>query len=267
MQLRSVAYATDLFILRLAGAEVRERERYRVIRSPDQPTYFYGNLLLFPAAPERGDFERWTELFRAEFVSDPEVRHLTFCWDDPSGACGDDAPFIEAGYEHEVSTVLCATSVHAPPRPLAELVVRPLRGDRDWEAAVACQFATRDEKYESASHLLFVQRRMRAQRALVASGAGEWYGAFLEGQLVGNLGIYVEHGVGRFQVVTVTPAFQRRGVCGTLVHAAALHAFDVLDARELVMVADPDAGAIRVYRSVGFEPLERQASLFWFPRA
>lgn len=55
-------------------------------------------------------------------------------------------------------------------------------------------------------------------------------------------------------------------MCGTLVQAAARHALDEMGATRLVMVADPTDVAIRVYRSVGFESAERQASLCRFPR-
>lgn len=77
MQRRSLALATDLFIPRLGGARVTERDGYEVVRTPEQPTFYYGNFLLFPAAPGPGDFERWTGCFRAEFADDPEVRHMT----------------------------------------------------------------------------------------------------------------------------------------------------------------------------------------------
>jgi ribosomal protein S18 acetylase RimI-like enzyme len=266
MHRRSLAVATDLFILRLGGAQVIERDGYTVVRSPAQPTFYYGNFLLFPAAPAPGDFERWMDLCRAEFADDPEVRHETFCWDDPQGRTGDSRPFIDAGFECDTSAVMVASGTHLPPHPLHELRVRPLAGDADWDGARACLASARDEKHEEASHDTFLLRSMRARRAMVESGAGQWFGAFLDGVIVGTLGIFVEDGVGRFQSVVVSPAARRRGVCGTLVHAAARHALSELGAERLVMVADPDDDAIRVYRSVGFSAAEQQASLYRFPR-
>jgi len=266
MHCRSLALTTDVFILRLSGALVIERDGYTVVRTPEQPTFYFGNFLLFPAAPAPGDFERWMESFRTEFADDPEVRHETFCWDDPEGRTGDDQPFIDAGFECDTSTVMVASSVYPPPHPLDELQVRTLAGDADWDAARACLASARDEKLEEQSHDTFLPRSMRARRAMVESGAGQWFGAFLNGALVGTLGIFVENGIGRFQSVVVSPEARRRGVCGTLVHAAAQHALVELGVTRLVMVADPDDVAIRVYRSVGFQAAERQASLYRFPR-
>jgi len=42
------------------------------------------------------------------------------------------------------------------------------------------------------------------------------------------------------------------------VHAASRYALDEMGAETLVMVADPDYVAIRIYRSVGFEDTETQ---------
>jgi len=266
MHCRSLALATDLFILKLAGARVIERDGHAVVRTPDQPTFYYGNFLLFPAAPGYGDYGHWMELFRTEFADDPEVQHETFCWDDPNGRTGSDQPFIDAGFECDTSAVMVASSVRLPPHPLDELQVRTLDGDADWNDARGCLASARDEKLEAESHDSYLTRSMRARRAMVENGAGQWFGAFLRGELVGTLGIFAEDGVGRFQSVVVSPTARRRGVCGTLVHAAARHALDELGVTRLVMVADPDDVAIRVYRSVGFEAAERQASLYRFPR-
>ena len=266
MHFRSLALATDVFILRLAGAQVLERDGYAVVRSPEEPTFYYGNFLLFAAAPGPGDFEHWMERFRAEFADEPEVQHVTFCWDDPRGQTGCDQPFVDDGFERDTSTVMVASSVHPPPHPLAGLVVRPLAGDADWDGARECLASARSEQLEPESHAIYLLRNMRARRAMVESGAGQWFGAFLNEELVGTLGILVEDCVGRFQSVVVSPAARRRGVCGTLVHAAAQHALDRLGATQLVMVADPEDVAIRVYRSVGFEAAELQSSLYRFPR-
>jgi 1-aminocyclopropane-1-carboxylate deaminase len=61
--------------------------------------------------------------------------------------------------------------------------------------------------------------------------------------------------------VETHPDFRGRGLAGTLVHRVSGYGFDELGARTLVMVADPDYLAIRVYRSVGFADTEVQTQL------
>ena len=58
--------------------------------------------------------------------------------------------------------------------------------------------------------------------------------------------------------VSVRPDARGRGLAGTLVHEISRFGFADLDAQTLVMVADPEYLAIRVYRSVGFADTEVQ---------
>lgn len=260
MPIRSLAYRTDLMMLALEG-ELRLRPGYRVARLPDQPGFYWGNLLLFEGPPGPGDAQRWPALFREEFADLPAVRHMTFGWDDPQGAPGHCQPFLAAGFELERSVVLVSDGPRPPPHPRPDLEVRPLASDADWEAAVACQVACRDPRHAAGPYRAFKQARMASMRGLVAAGHGVWYGAFQAGTLVGDLGIFHQHEVGRYQTVGTLPAHRRQGVCGTLVHQAAVHARAHLGVTTLVMVADPEDHAVRVYRSVGFQDRERQIGL------
>jgi predicted GNAT family acetyltransferase len=70
----------------------------------------------------------------------------------------------------------------------------------------------------------------------------------------------------RFQSVETHPGHRGQGIAGTLVHRVAAYGFDEIGARTLVMVADPDYLAIRVYRSVGFADTETQTLLEQRPR-
>lgn len=71
-------------------------------------------------------------------------------------------------------------------------------------------------------------------------------------------------GLARFQSVETDPDFRRRGLAGTLVHHVSEHGFAELEAETLVMVADPNYTAIRIYDAVGFTASESalQAELF-----
>lgn len=267
MRTRSLSWQTNLFFLGHQG-EVLERDGYLVARTPAQPGYYWGNLLLFDAPPPPGSVGTWTALFAKEFADLPEVRHQTFAWDDPDGPRGAAAEFEAAGFEFDPAVFLVADSPRPPPHPNPDLVVRPLTGAADWDAAAACQVACRDPRFEEDVYRGFVATRMRAQRALVEAGHGRWYGGFLGGELVADLGVFMTGGgVARYQSVGTRPEFRRRGICGTLVYETARLAIAEQGATRLCMVADPEYHAARIYESVGFEPRERQAGLCRYPPA
>jgi predicted GNAT family acetyltransferase len=116
---------------------------------------------------------------------------------------------------------------------------------------------TKDEDY-----LAFATQRALDDRALCDAGHGAWWGAFVDGRLASVMGLVdAGYGLARYQSVETHPEFRGRGLAGTLVHRVAAYGFDEMGARTLVMVADPDYLAIRIYRSVGFDGTETQSQL------
>ena len=96
------------------------------------------------------------------------------------------------------------------------------------------------------------------------SGMGNWFGAYLEGQLIGDLGIFFGENMGRYQNVGTHPDFRRQGVCQTLVFEAAQLTLKEHPISMLVMEADAHAHAAKIYKSLGFKPVERKLSLSWW---
>ena len=250
MNVRSLGYRTDLAIRLLEGSEVTDQGDYLVIRTPANPAFWGGNFLLLPDL-RPGSGGGWRARFAAEF---PHAAHLTLGLDNPA------ADQVEAGelagMTLERNAVMTATSVHAPPRPNTAAVIRALAGDADWRQSAALTATV--HAGEAGGVSAFLTARTAAKRALTEAGHGAWFGAFLDGTLVAQLGlIVVDPGLARFQDVETHPAARRRGLAGTLVWQASADAL-AGDGKTLVMVADPEDAAIRVYRTVGFTVAESQ---------
>jgi len=252
MDVRSLGFRTDLALLQLGGSEVEDRGTHLVVRTPKNPTFYWGNFVLLGQPPHPGSSRHWVEVFEREF---PQARHRTFGVDSSTGTAEDLAPFVEIGFSADVSSVMTAQSVHEPPHPHPTATIRPLRSDDDWSQQVRLALSGEDEH----STEQFATQRAAAHRRNAEEGHGAWFGAFLEGRLAASMGIFAAaDGLARFQEVKTHPEARNQGLAGTLVHAASRHAFDEMGARTLVMVADPGYLAIRVYRSVGFEDTESQ---------
>lgn len=69
MQPTSLGYRTDLIFHRFEG-EVTDRGHYLVIHTPSNPSYRWGNLLIFDAPPEAGILGSGTG-----FLSERSERH------------------------------------------------------------------------------------------------------------------------------------------------------------------------------------------------
>lgn len=260
----SLAYRTDLMMLALQGAEIDDRGDHLVVRTPAQPAFHWGNFLLYAEPPGAGDLDRWTSAFRAEF---PDAGHMTFGIDTTDGAAGESEALAAAGLEAELSAVLSAQALHEPPRPARDTELRILDGGDDWAQAIELRRSDEEAGPDpGGGEADFLTRRMVAMRALQDAGRGAWFGAFVDGRMVSGLGVFTDGrgddgSIARFQSVDTHREFRGRGLAGTLVHHAGRHAFAELGARTLVIVADIDSQAARVYRSVGFAGHEFQAQL------
>ncbi len=253
MDVRALGYRTDLMIRMLEGSSVLDRGDYLVISTPQIPTDWWGNFLLLARPPAPGEAISWLATFAAEF---PGTRHLTLGIDTPAADPVDVSEFAAAGMTADRSAVLTARALLEPPHPSPHAICRPLAGDADWRQAAAVRAAV--TAGTPGHDPAFLRARVAAERALTESGHGWWFGAFTGGQLGAHLGVITDgSGVARYQNVETHPDARRQGLAGTLVVRAGQHAL-AHGARQLVMVADPEDVAIRIYRSVGFADAESQ---------
>ena len=263
-RLRSLAYQTDLFFHHFNGI-VEKQEDYLTIRTPSNPGFYWGNFILFRKAPKAGDLLRWQDIFKYEFDSSPLVTHQAFGWDETSSDRGKVEDFQKAGFNVNKSVVLTAGSVRAP-SVKNDFKVRTLQLDWEWEAAFENQLAVGKKEHNDSRYSDFKYKQMKAYRKMSEAGLGNWYGAFLGDQLVGDLGLFISGGIGRFQSVETHPEFRRQGVCGTLVYQVSKEAFRNKNVKTLVMVADEEYHAAKIYESVGFQPSEHQSGVCLAPQ-
>lgn len=263
MEIRSLAFRTDLALLRLAGSVVEDRGSYVAVRTPANPTFRWGNFDLLAGPPPAEEVARVLARYDEDL---PDGDFRTFGVDGTTEQADALAPLVAAGPRIERATAMTATptDLRPPARPHTEVELRPLVSDDDWaqrvEHAVAVDEA--DPEGNGEGYRLFAERRARSDRALVEAGHGAWWGAFLDGRLVCTMGIVdAGDGLARYQNVETHPEHRGRGIAGTLVHRVATYAVEERGARTLVMVADPDYLAIRVYRSAGFRDTETQTLL------
>lgn len=248
MDLQSLAFRTELALLQRTGTVVEDRGTHLVVRTPDNPTYFWGNCLLLSVPPhDLAAVEHWKRVHREEF---PEARHVTLGIDRPRSLEDDAALLREAGLTVDPVVAMTTDEVRPPERPPREAEVRPLADDADWEQQVDLTMEGEEDANFTRD---FAARKIATHRELVEAGTGAWWGAFVDGRLVASLGIFAAGaGLARFQSVKTHTDFRNQGLAGALVVAASRWARAELDARTLVMAADPTYSAIRVYRAVGF---------------
>lgn len=247
MHVDSPGLATDLALLEMQGSTIWDRGDHLVVRTPDNPTYWWGNFLLLEHATPADEISTWLERFEREF---PGTEHRAFGFTD---AEGDYSGWRERGFDVERDVTLTATKVPTwMPMDDSEVSIRHFAQRSDWQQAAelgASDAAIR----ELEARLVFEERRAAAQKSLVDEGRGAWFGAFIGERLVGKLGIVRLGTRARYQDVVTHPGYRRRGIAARLVRVAGEWALTSPDVRELVIVAADGGPAIGLYERLGFE--------------
>ncbi len=265
MNVRSLGYQTDLIFPAFDG-EILDRGHYMVIRTPANPTFYWGNYLLFAEPPQEGDHSKWCDLFSKEIGTPPEIQHQAIGWDSTEGNLGEIQPFLDAGFQLNRSLVMTVHEPHASSKPSKDVDIRALVTDSDWQQALGNQVICRDLEFEEEGFRVFRRQQMKRYRSMARAGLGEWYGAYAGEQLVADAGVFHTGRLGRFQSVQTHPNFRRRGIGGTLVFESGRQALAKHSLQTLVIVADEASGPTRLYESIGFEQVEEQVGLEWRPQ-
>ena len=250
----SLGWQTDLIFARF-DAEVRDCGEHLLVRTPANPTFWWGNFLLFDRAPRAGELADWMARFEGAL---PEARHRAFGVDtrEPFALPED---FAAAGFSLNEATVLTLvpSQLRAAPKTLPDgFRFDVLRLPRDAAAVVDEQVAVDTQRYEPVGYRVFAERQIARYGAMQDAGLGHWFGLWSDDAIAASCGLFRDpargDGLGRFQYVSTHPRWRRRGLCTALVHAVCRHGFEHMGLRTLVMVADPADVAIGVYESVGF---------------
>jgi GNAT superfamily N-acetyltransferase len=251
MHVESPGLATDLAMLELQGSIIRDHGDHLVIRTPDNPTFWWGNFLLLERAVPGHEIPHWIERFEQEF---PGATHQTFGFTDSGG---DYSAWREQGFDVEADAALTMTKVPTwMPMDEAEVSIRHFAERRDWQQAAELGASDAPIR-ELEARLVFEERRAAGQKALVDDGRGAWFGAFIGERLVAKLGVVRLGTRARYQDVVTHHGYRRRGIAARLVRIAGEWALTDPDVRELVIVAADGGPAIGLYQRLGFEESSR----------
>lgn len=104
----------DLMIWVLEGSQIEDRGDYLVIRSPDDPSFWWGNFLLLSALPPPGLAGEWLARFAAEF---PGASHVALGVDVIEAGTVDPRELLAAGFRFTRLSVLTGSDVQPAAAP------------------------------------------------------------------------------------------------------------------------------------------------------
>ena len=144
----SLGYRTDLAIRRAEGGQITDCGDHIVIRTGQNPGYWWGNFILLAAPPRAAELAGWLARFATLF---PAARHRTLGVDGTDAAAVDPDVFTAAGFRAERSVVLTASSVRPARQPGLAATVRRLAGADDWRQSAELRRACGDPGESAAA--------------------------------------------------------------------------------------------------------------------
>ncbi|XUW90609.1 GNAT family N-acetyltransferase [Burkholderia sp. M6-3] len=259
----SLGLATDLLLHTEIGV-VESRGDYIVVRTPDAPEYFFGNMLVLQQRPSVSDLKSLEHDFGHLIGTPPLIAHRTFAWPESADSVVSLDAFVERGYDATVCRVLVARPDEIHPVATNSFVkVRAFAMQKEWDDWSRMQLADMQDPTCITSQR-YVAHQQRAYRSLIERGMGNWWGAFIGDEQVGSLGLFFLDGIGRFQTVITAAQHRNRNVCKTLMTEVISLAAARSD--RLVIVADETYHAGAIYEAMGFRQQGCIASLCQEPR-
>jgi ribosomal protein S18 acetylase RimI-like enzyme len=260
---QNLGLATDLLLHAEMGS-VSHDEGYAIVRTQQAPEYFSGNMLVLSARPAKTDHQRLEDDFARLIGGPPAIVHRSFAWPEDTGTIADLHSYADYGYEASMCSVLVAErdAVHAG-EINTSVDVRLFDSDRDWQDWARLTLTDMPNPGSDAS-LGCVDFQRSAYRRLIERQFGNWWGAFIDGELVGSLGLFFFGRIGRFQSIVTREDQRNKRVCRTLLTEVIKRAAGARD--RLVIVADEGYHAIRLYESLGFKRQARIGSLCQTPK-
>lgn len=257
---------TDLALHRF-GAQILELPDCLAVRTPSNPSFYWGNYLMLPQAPADVDVPHWLHRFD-ELIArqQPASRHVAIGIN--TVYVGEQLPTWEAaGFEMFVNSVmrLAPGGLCAPARaPRGDVLVRPIDFATEVPAIVELECAD-THGFDEAGYREYRERQFVRYAQMHEQGCAQWFGLWCDGQLAADCGLMrmaaQPFETVRFQRVATHPAWRRRGLASALVHAVSAYALNGWQAAEAIMIADPDDVAIGIYRSLGYRELELEWGL------
>ena len=258
MRIESLGLRTDFMFYRFFS-ELIDRSDRVVVRTPDNPSFHWGNLIVYPEGPSGNDYQRWTRDFKEEFDELPLVRHMTFTWDSVSSRT-DTREFVREGFEYGATTVLVAEGSLSPQYPNREVDLKIAQSDDDWRGISEFHIRLNPLGQDVDEYRKVAEQQFAEYRRMTKQGFGNWYFATFENRIVADLGLFDEDGVARFQNIETAPEWRRRGIAQTLMAFAA----DSSRAKTFVVQADSDDSVVDLYKSLGFTARETLEDLCWY---
>lgn len=262
MKLKSLGLQTQL-IMDNQTSQITENKSFIVCKTPERADYFWGNYLIMKSPPKKGDYKSWIQTYENEFCKIKDQGFCVILFDTIDGREAYLQDFIDNDFNVGEAKILTCTEIIKPKQVNEDLKIKAYSSDEDWNDYIDVHFTPNWDYGSDSDQKIFLKQNSDEFKSFSDTGIAQRYGAFLNGKMIADLGVYWENGVARFNNIATHRDHRRKGACRKLVYEVCKLLLERDDINTLVMEADEHYHAAKIYESVGFMPHQRLISLEW----
>lgn len=265
---REPATFTDSLV-RGSATALRRRPGYLIYDTPTRRDFWYGSYVECEAVLDPTHLPHALAVWHEVFGSAAGMVRRILSWEVPRPHdIAVPVPFtFPDDAELESASVLVVDRAEAETLPRFPLVpgevLRLAQSQEDFARVLALDLVDVEARGAQGFTDSFVRWRLGQVIETTQALAGAWWMLEYEGELVATCGMCYRAEAARFRHVVTHPAHRGRGYARRLCAGALEAALRRSETERVVIVAEGDSTAERVYRDIGFRPRSTQFSLVW----
>jgi GNAT superfamily N-acetyltransferase len=233
-----------------------------VIRTPSNPYWRWGHLIVTKEPPCVEDLARWHSVYDKKIKPYQNTPNRIIIWDGPPIDDAAKEAYASDGLRYGSFDVLVLSSLTEPAHPNPRIEIRELAADSDrWLDVIESNVESFGPEADSPGYRDFTSRRSAQYQTMVGESKGHWYAAYIDNSFAGSLGLFTGDGLCRFQEVAVRPKFRKQSVASHLLYYATQGALAEHPEKPVIIVGARKSEAMRVYQSMGFNKHSESQSL------
>jgi GNAT superfamily N-acetyltransferase len=261
-------------LVRYPATTCTRDENFIVYKTPMRPDYWWGAYLVSREVVTRKNLLSVSREWDRQLGALADIKKKIIQWEIPSGdftlgstEITESAAVVNINSVLVANTTTVAAVAERTPAATSGVVIEEVITELDRSAVLGMTLADLDEDPESPATANFLQWKHDQFFEGVQRGEGRWWMLKVNGEPVANCGLFFNGETARFREVTTHPKWRRQGYARRLCQRVLAECLQDSAAREVVIVAEQNSSAERIYKSIGFVPSTVQIALVWTLRA
>lgn len=243
------------FIFHNFSGNVSNNNGYYKVETESNPDFIWGN---YYAVTDKKILLEKYKTFQDESFDKNDFVALSY---SDKNKCLDLIKYFSLkGFETEISIGMISNRLNKVEYKDEKIELGIVKNDIDWDEILHNQIVISDL---SGQDSIYLKKRFLAYRKMASLGYGNWFFAKLNGRIVGDLGVYIDENIARFQQVETIKEARNMGVCKSLINYARNHYLNN-NIEKFIIVAEENSIAFEIYKKLGFYTYEYGHSFLKF---